>query len=106
MPFTAAMFTRNFDQVRAHMPHTVTVGSTTKNAVVSGITRTKEDLVAGGHFPDDVFEAHIRVSEWGTLPTIGDRITTSALSGVTFKVQRFETDPSGAVRILYCGGKG
>lgn len=99
------MFTRHFDQVRTQLPHSITVGGVTKTAVVGDVSRTKQDLDAAGYFPEDIFEAHIRVSEWVTLPAIGDQITTTAYPSATFRIVRISTDPSAAVRVLYCGGK-
>ena len=105
MAISAAMFTADFDAIRTDMQHNVTVSGTTKAAVVSDISLSKQDLQAGGYFPGESLEVVIRLSEWGTVPGLGDTLTTTAYSGKTFRIVRIGTDPSGATRRLFCEGR-
>jgi hypothetical protein len=104
MPITAAMMTSDFNYILADIPQTVTVSGVTKSAVVNIGSLSKQDRQAGGFMADDQIEVHVKASDWGTLPTVGDKLTTNAYSGRTFRVVRVQADPMGTVRVLYCEG--
>jgi len=104
MALSASMMTSDFNHILADIAQTVTVGGVTKSAVVNIGSLSKADRQAGGFMADDQIEVHVKVSDWGTVPGLGDKLTTNAYSGRTFRVVRVQADPVGVTRVLYCEG--
>ena len=92
------MFAADFDTIAADWPQTLTVNGTTVSAVVHDVVKDGGEVQIAG--VDDVLtlEAQIKLADFTTAPTIGDKATYNA---VEYRIVRFLDSACGVVRTIY-----
>lgn len=101
----ATIMTADFQVIRADDLQPVTIGGVTKNAIVGELTRSKEDMQAGGYLPANTVQIELLRSDWATAPTVGGTLTCAKFSGITFAIKEILDPPISTYWFLTCWAK-
>lgn len=93
----AATIASAYREARRIAPATVTFGGTSYSMALGDVSKAR-DRELGGYMPDYETTLVCLLSDYDTVPTIGDKIT---YGGQVYRVTREDTDPQGVTRSLY-----
>lgn len=105
----ATIMAADFATIRADDPQSVTITSATgtskgtKTAIVGDLTKAKGDMQAGGYLPNNVVQVEVLKSDFtSNPPVLGDTLTATKFSGMTFAVTGVSDVPLGTYWLLTC----
>ncbi len=101
----ATIMTADFQVIRADDLQPVTIGGVTKNAIVGELVKAKEDMQPGGYLPANTVQIELLRSDWATAPSVGNTVTCSKFSGMTFAVTSITDAPIPTYWLLTCEAK-
>ncbi len=92
------MFAADFQSMKDDWPQTIVFDGASYGAVVHDVDRGNDSLQDAGFMADFSLQVDIEVSDFSTLPTVGDTVT---YSGDDYRVVRFKDSACGVVRSLF-----
>ncbi len=98
----ATMMASDFTTIRLDDPQPVTIGGVTKNGIVGDLTKGKEDMQAGGYLPANTVQIELLRSDWATAPAVGNTLTCTKFSGLTFAIVGITDAPIATYWLLTC----